>query len=153
MDLLSTVSDPEIPAVSIVELGIVRNVELLNGKVTVTITPTYSGCPAMKMIENEITRVLSCHGFSAITVTTVFSPAWTTDWIGESAREKLKKYGISPPHPVPVSPFLQIDLPVIHCPHCNSGDTEIKSQFGSTACKAYYFCRSCRQAFEYFKAF
>ena len=152
-ELLSSIKDPEVPAISIVELGIVRNVEIRNEKVTVTITPTYSGCPAMKMIEDEIRRVLGEHWIFSVSINTVYSPAWTTDWISESAKEKLKNYGIAPPHPVVQSPLLQIELPTVNCPHCHSSNTKLKSEFGSTACKSYYFCNSCQQAFEYFKAF
>ena len=152
-ELLATINDPEVPAINIVELGIVRNVHLNDESVTVTITPTYSGCPAMKMIEDEIRRLLTEHGIPNVTIETVFSPAWTTDWIDLQAKEKMTKYGIAPPHIVSQSPLLQITLPVIQCPHCQSNDTQLKSEFGSTACKSYYFCHSCRQPFEYFKAF
>ena len=153
LELLSTIKDPEVPAISIVELGIVREVQLHEGEVTVTITPTYSGCPAMKMIEDDIRSVLNENGFSTIVIKTIHSPAWTTDWISESTKMKLKNYGIAPPQSVAQSPLLQIEMPKISCPHCNSQDTQLKSQFGSTACKSYYFCYSCRQPFEYFKPF
>ena len=151
--LLSTINDPEVPVINIIELGIVRDVSMVNDQVSVTITPTYSGCPAMKMIEDEIRQVLSDHGISQVTIHTVFSPAWTTDWIDDRTKAKLKHYGIAPPHIVQQSPVLQIQLPTVLCPQCNSKNTHLKSEFGSTACKAYYFCDSCRQAFEYFKAF
>lgn len=153
LELLSMINDPEVPAISIVDLGIVRNVEVLNEKVTVTLTPTYSGCPAMKMIEDEIRRVLGEHWIFSVLINIIYSPAWTTDCISETAKEKLKNYGIAPPHLVSQSPLLQIVLPHVDCPHCNSKNTKLKSEFGSTACKAYYFCNSCQQAFEYFKAF
>lgn len=152
-ELLSSIKDPEVPAISIVELGIVRDIAVTDQAVTVTITPTYSGCPAMKMIEDDIRNLLGEHGVSKVVIQTVFSPAWTTDWIDDDAKTKLRQYGIAPPLSASQSPLLQIDMPVIHCPHCSSGDTELKSEFGSTACKSYYFCNSCRQAFEYFKAF
>ncbi|MFA6467863.1 MAG: 1,2-phenylacetyl-CoA epoxidase subunit PaaD [Bacteroidota bacterium] len=152
-ELLSTISDPEIPAISIVELGIVRDVLLTGELVEVVITPTYSGCPAMKMIEDDIRRVLKEAGITSVAVTTIFSPAWTTDWLSEAAKSKMKQYGIAPPAHVAVPHLLQINFPKIICPQCNSTETTIQSEFGSTACKAYYFCRSCRQAFEYFKPF
>jgi ring-1,2-phenylacetyl-CoA epoxidase subunit PaaD len=152
-DLLSLIVDPEIPVISIVELGIVRDVEIIDDSVSVTVTPTYSGCPAMKMIEDDIRRVLGDHGISTVTIRTIFSPAWTTDWIDEPAKEKLRRYGIAPPHSVQSSPLLQIELPSIQCPQCQSGNTQLKSEFGSTSCKSYYFCNSCRQPFEHFKAF
>jgi ring-1,2-phenylacetyl-CoA epoxidase subunit PaaD len=152
-ELLSAINDPEVPAISIVELGIVRDVMITHESITVMITPTYSGCPAMKMIEDDIRNLLGKHGISNLNIQTVYSPAWTTDWIDENAKIKLRQYGIAPPHLVQQSPLLQIKIPVIDCPHCSSGDTELKSEFGSTACKSYYFCNSCRQAFEYFKAF
>jgi ring-1,2-phenylacetyl-CoA epoxidase subunit PaaD len=151
--LLSTVSDPEIPVISITELGIVRHVSLEGERVTVTITPTYSGCPAMKMIEDEIRRVLSEAGLSQVVIETVYAPAWTTDWMDEHAKAKLKEYGIAPPLLTAQSPLLQITLPEVHCPRCGSEKTQMKSAFGSTACKAYYFCDACRQAFEHFKSF
>ncbi|MFA6455348.1 MAG: 1,2-phenylacetyl-CoA epoxidase subunit PaaD [Bacteroidota bacterium] len=151
--LLSTISDPEVPAISIVELGIVRDVRLHSDFIEIIITPTYSGCPAMKMIEDEIRRVLMDAGLSSVSVTTVFSPAWTTEWISDDAKLKLKRYGIAPPVHSVSSPLLQIGMPKILCPHCNSADTTKQSEFGSTACKAYYYCQSCRQAFEYFKSF
>ena len=152
-ELLSTINDPEVPVINIVELGIVREVQLSDDEITVTITPTYSGCPAMKMIEDEIQRVLQENGFTKISIKTVFAPVWTTDWLSDNAKEKLKNYGIAPPRLVANSPLLQIELPTIQCPHCNSKNTQVKSEFGSTACKAYYFCHSCQQAFEYFKSF
>jgi len=152
-ELLTTINDPEVPAINIVELGIVRDVQLKNNEVIVTITPTYSGCPAMNMIEDEIRRVLIENDCQTVSVKTIFSPAWTTDWIDDSTKEKLRKYGIAPPHASLQSPLLQIELPNVQCPHCNSNNTQVKSEFGSTACKAYYFCLSCQQAFEYFKSF
>ncbi len=152
-DLLSTVSDPEVPAISIIELGIVRKIEMMGEKVSITLTPTYSGCPAMKMIEDEIRSVLNSNGISAVDIKTVFSPAWTTDWMNESAKQKLKNYGIAPPMHLAQSALLQIELPSVQCPHCNSHETQLKSEFGSTSCKAYYYCRSCSQPFEYFKPF
>lgn len=152
-ELLSTIKDPEVPAISILELGIVRDVHMNDEEVTVTITPTYSGCPAMKMIEDEIRRVLGENGLPAVSVKTILSPAWTTDWISVRAKEKLKEYGIAPPQGTARSSPVQIELPKVRCPHCHSNDTQMKSEFGSTACKSYYFCHACSQPFEYFKSF
>jgi ring-1,2-phenylacetyl-CoA epoxidase subunit PaaD len=152
-ELLSMIKDPEVPAISIVELGIVRDLQVSGKEVTVIITPTYSGCPAMKMIEDDIRSILMEQGLSKVTIRTILSPAWTTDWISESAKGKLKNYGIAPPQFAVQSPLLQIEIPTVVCPHCNSTNTQLKSQFGSTACKSYYFCDSCDQPFEYFKPF
>ncbi len=135
--LLSTINDPEVPAINILELGIVREIQITGDEITVVITPTYSGCPAMKMIENEIRRVLDENGFLVIPIKTIYSPACTTDWIDVSAKEKMKNYGIAPPHMTVQSPLLQIELPIIQCPHCNSANTQVKSEFGSTACKSF----------------
>jgi ring-1,2-phenylacetyl-CoA epoxidase subunit PaaD len=152
MELLASVPDPEIPVISIVELGIVREVTVTHTSVTVKITPTYSGCPAMYVIEEEIRKRLRENGFIDIAVETIFSPAWTTDWLSESAKEKLRKYGIAPPVPGASSPLLQIELPKVTCPLCNSSDTRLSSEFGSTPCKSYFVCASCRQPFEYLKS-
>lgn len=151
--LLATIADPEIPVINIVELGIIRDVRYADQKAYVSITPTYSGCPAMKMIEDEITLLLSRHGYTSVSINTIYAPAWSTDWITEDAKLKLKQYGIAPPRMVESSPLLQIEMPRIACPHCQSHNTMQKSEFGSTACKAYYYCHSCHQAFEYFKPF
>lgn len=147
-ELLSTVMDPEIPVLSVIDMGIVRKIEIDGDAVTVTLTPTYSGCPAMHMIAENIRTTLLRNGFSVVEVKTTFSPAWTTDWMTEATKQKLKEYGIAPPaqqHEV-----LQIEMPV-SCPYCNSTNTQMKSEFGATACKAYYFCNTCFQPFEYFK--
>jgi ring-1,2-phenylacetyl-CoA epoxidase subunit PaaD len=155
--ILEDVKDPEVPVLSVVELGIVRNVEVdaAADAVTVTVTPTYSGCPAMKVIEDEIGAALRAAGFGAVEVKTVYAPAWTTDWISEPAREKLRAYGIAPPgavraeQPVPLGPTVR----AVACPYCGSADTGIVSEFGATACKSLHLCRACRQPFEHFKAF
>ena len=152
-EILSAINDPEVPAINIMELGIVRDIQLNDSEVSITITPTYSGCPAMKVIEDEIRRVCTENGLPTVSIKTIYSPAWTTDWIPESAKEKLKNYGIAPPHMTDQSPLIQIELPNVQCPHCKSANTQLKSEFGSTACKSYYFCNTCRQAFEYFKSF
>ena len=151
--LLNEVMDPEVPVISIVELGIVRDVQLRDDGVTVTITPTYSGCPAMHVIEQEIVKTLGAHGVRPVEIRTSYSPAWTTDWIGAEAREKLRAYGIAPPSPVDHSAPIGIGRrrPAIRCPYCGSTETTLQSEFGPTACKSIHVCRSCRQPFEEFK--
>ena len=155
--LLDRVKDPEVPVLSVVELGIVRDVELddAGAGITITVTPTYSGCPAMRVIEEEIVAALEAGGFRAVAVKVVYAPAWTTDWIPESAREKLRAYGIAPPGEVTAEQLVPLG-PVVRrvaCPFCGSNDTETTSEFGATACKSLHVCRACRQPFEHFKAF
>ena len=155
--LLDHVKDPEVPVLSVVELGIVRGVEVddAGAGVTVTLTPTYSGCPAMRVIEEEIVAALEAGGFGAVAVKVVYAPAWTTDWIPEAAREKLRAYGIAPPGEVTAEQLVPLG-PVVRrvaCPFCGSPDTETTSEFGATACKSLHVCRACRQPFEHFKAF
>lgn len=162
--ILEQVCDPEIPVLSIVDLGIVREVKLEHpssktpasggrGDVLVTITPTYSGCPAMDMISVNIRMALLEAGYNHIEINTVLSPAWTTDWMSDSGKQKLKEYGIAPPnssqnvcHP---GAFQQEEA--IQCPRCNSYNTALVSSFGSTACKAFYQCIDCKEPFDYFK--
>ena len=152
--ILDEVKDPEVPVVSVVELGIVRDVEVAPDGVVVTITPTYSGCPAMREIEADIARALDEHGIAPVEVRTIYSPAWTTEWISSGAREKLEAYGIAPPGPVASSGLVAIERRVasLRCPYCKSLATERKSEFGSTACKALYRCLACREPFDYYKA-
>lgn len=147
--------DPEVPVISVVELGIIRNVEVDGDTVRVTVTPTYSGCPAMHEIEADIRTALLEAGAREVVVDTVFAPAWTTDWIGPEAREKLRAYGIAPPgkaEPQGLVTLTRARVPVA-CPFCGSSDTRLQSEFGSTACKAIHVCNSCRQPFDEFKAF
>ncbi|NUN70887.1 MAG: phenylacetate-CoA oxygenase subunit PaaJ [Bacteroidetes bacterium] len=151
--VLETIPDPEVPAISIVELGIIRAIRITVDGVCVTVTPTYSGCPAMHTIRQEIERACREQGIGAVTVETVLAPPWTTDWISDAAKEKLRAYGIAPPHTVSGSPLLQIELPSVACPYCSSHRTSERSHFGSTACKAMCFCDACRQPFEHFKSF
>lgn len=160
--ILSEVKDPELPALDVVELGIVRNVEVEGNTVTVDITPTYSGCPAMQVIESDIAAALERHGFEDVSIRTVYSPAWSSDWITEEAREKLRQSGIAPPHlrgPGSQSESIQelVSLTrapaAVECPFCRSVNTVERSVFGSTACKAIYVCNSCKQPFDYFKQF
>ncbi len=154
--ILGDVRDPEVPVLSVVELGIVRGVEPEGDGVVVDITPTYSGCPAMHEIERSIVGALAARGVNG-RVRVVYSPAWTTDWIGEEAREKLRRYGIAPPQPARAHEEVLIPIlrrpPAVTCPFCGSRDTETRSEFGSTACKSLQFCNACHQPFEHFKAF
>lgn len=150
LEILEPVSDPEVPVLSILDLGIVRNVNIEPEKVIITITPTYSGCPAMQHIESEIISILKKHDIQA-SVSYTLSPAWTTDWITESGKKKLKEYGIAPPVDEVDKSVLFSKQPKIQCPKCNSFQTKMVSQFGSTACKAHYKCLSCQEPFDYFK--
>ena len=156
-EILNGVMDPEVPVISVVELGIVRDVEVNDNDaaVVVTITPTYSGCPAMREIETEIRRALEAHGFAAVEIRTVYAPAWTTDWISAEARAKLEAYGIAPPGPAVRDELVSIGRRTVsvRCPYCKSLRTERQSEFGSTACKSIWVCRDCRQPFEEFKPF
>jgi ring-1,2-phenylacetyl-CoA epoxidase subunit PaaD len=156
LEVLRGIPDPEVPALDIVELGIVRGVEQsADGVVTVDVTPTYSGCPAMGMIEQEIMAELRANGYDRVELRTVYSPAWTTDWLSDAAKAKLKAYGIAPPDHTVVEQALVPLLSSVRraaCPYCGSSNTERKSEFGSTACKAIHYCRDCHQPFEEFKA-
>ncbi len=153
MQWLEAVPDPEIPVISVVDLGIVRRVEFQGQTCVVTITPTYSGCPAMPEIENDINRVLSAKGLADVRVVATLSPAWTTDWMSERGREALRSYGIAPPleRAVDVSGLLRRDEPPVPCPQCGSPRTRLISRFGSTSCKALYRCNACGEPFDYFK--
>lgn len=152
--VLNTVMDPEVPVISVVELGIVRDVAIQNDAVTVTITPTYSGCPAMREIEADIRTALLERGVHDVNVKLVLSPAWTTDWIGPEAREKLRAYGIAPPGRAEPQGLITLTRArvAVPCPFCGSNDTRLQSEFGSTACKAIHVCNACRQPFDEFKA-
>src|SRR5438105_4981226 len=154
LDILRRVKDPEVPVLDVVELGIVRSVERSGDSVTVEITPTYSGCPALKVIEDEIIGTLKSHGYGNVTVRTVYSPAWSTDWLSDATKEKLRNAGIAPPHAVEAEPLILLHRAAlkVECPYCGSSNTEEKSEFGSTACKAIHFCNSCRQPFDRFKS-
>jgi ring-1,2-phenylacetyl-CoA epoxidase subunit PaaD len=156
-DALAGVPDPEIPVVSVVELGIVRAVEWTATGLEVRVTPTYSGCPATELITDGIREALADVGIVDATVKTVLSPAWTTDWIAPEARAKLAAFGIAPPGAAAaridvagISPLRRAREPVA-CPRCGSTATALLAQFGSTACKALYRCESCREPFDYFK--
>jgi ring-1,2-phenylacetyl-CoA epoxidase subunit PaaD len=151
--LLSEIPDPEIPVISIIELGVIRNIEIINDTtISLKITPTYSGCPAMKQIEDDVRKKLSENGFTTIDIKTTFSPPWTTDWITPEAKEKLRKYGIAPPeNSTEDKSWLTGKDKNIACPRCKSLNTKLISQFGSTACKALYQCQDCLEPFDYFK--
>lgn len=149
---LEEIPDPEIPVISIVELGVVRTVKINNNSVEIEITPTYSGCPAMKQMEDDIVSVLKAKGIEKITLKTVYTPAWTTDWLSAEAREKLRKYGIAPPDGTTSDKSVLMGKEKhIKCPRCGSQNTVLVSQFGSTACKALYKCKDCLEPFDYFK--
>lgn len=157
---LETVADPEIPVVSVVDLGIVRALRWEGGEpsrhLVVTITPTYSGCPAIAVIGADIASELGRRGIARVRLETKLSPAWSTDWISAAGRRQLKEYGIAAPHPVvhealPVRFVPRTRAPVA-CPHCESTDTQEVSRFGSTPCKALYKCASCGEPFDYFKS-
>lgn len=150
--ILQEVKDPEVPVLSILDLGIVRNISFSGGKVNIVITPTYSGCPAMDVIAMDIRLKLIEKGYRDITIQQQLSPAWTTDWMTEEGKQKLKAFGIAPPNPK--QQFCSSDMfreEAVQCPHCHSHHTELLSQFSSTACKAMYRCLQCKEAFDYFK--
>lgn len=151
--LLETVTDPEVPVLTITDLGIVRDIQLHNEEVHVVITPTYTGCPAMDMIGANIRLVLAENEYKQVKIVTVLSPAWTTDWMSEEGKQKLKDYGIAPPNPKQqvCSDALFAPAEAVQCPHCQSYHTHRISEFGSTACKALYQCDDCREPFDYFK--
>jgi len=153
---LEEVTDPEIPVLNVVEMGIVRDVDIKNdGEVVVKITPTYSGCPAMNAIEMEIHKKLQEKGIDKFKVLTDFKDSWTTDWMTDHAKKKLKDYGIAPPEKTDDNADFLTTLKgsqkIIPCPFCDSIETELQSEFGSTACKSQYYCNGCNQPFEHFK--
>ena len=162
--MLDTVPDPEVPALSVRDLGIVRDVVCGEGGTEVVLTPTYSGCPATEVISDSVRQALQDAGFGPVRVTLRRAPAWTTDWISDEGRRKLREYGIAPPGPVeegatgcgasasaPARAPIRIRPRGVDCPRCGSAQTERLSAFGSTACKAMYRCLACREPFEYFK--
>lgn len=153
LSILEEVTDPEVPVLSVIDLGIIRNIKMEGDTVEVTITPTYSGCPAMDVISMNIKMELLSHGFKNIKIIQSLSPAWTTDWMSEKGKQKLKDYGIAPPNPKQQVCNDKLFAPdeAVQCPHCNSYHTHRISEFGSTACKALYQCDDCREPFDYFK--
>lgn len=151
--ILEDVYDPEVPVLSVIDLGIIREVEIVNDELEVTITPTYTGCPAMDVISMNIRFALIQNGYSKVNIKSVLSPAWTTDWMTETGKEKLKAYGIAPPKAMQsvCTPGTFQQEEAIQCPLCNSYHTKLVSRFGSTACKALYQCEDCKEPFDYFK--
>jgi ring-1,2-phenylacetyl-CoA epoxidase subunit PaaD len=149
-DAAAQVVDPEIPVLTIADLGVLRSVAVTDGCVEVAITPTYSGCPAMNMIGIEIELALQREGINNSRVRTVLSPAWTTDWMSEDGRRKLKACGIAPPQ-VGSGRRALFGVEQVACPQCGSNDTAVLSEFGSTSCKALWRCKACREPFDYFK--
>lgn len=150
--LLEEVKDPEVPVLSIVDLGIVRAVSTRDDQINITITPTYSGCPAMDVINMDIRLKLLEKGYKKFQIQQSLSPAWTTEWMSEEGKRKLKAYGIAPPNSK--QQFCREELfaeEAVQCPRCGSYHTRLVSQFGSTACKALYQCQDCKEAFDYFK--
>ena len=149
-NLISEIPDPEIPVLTIRDLGILRDVKWDNNNYNVTITPTYTACPAIPFISNEIKRILNEYGIYNCEINISYEPAWTTDWLTKEAKLKLKQYGIAPPlHPSCAKKTGAESQ--IHCPRCNSNKSTLLSNFGSTACKALYKCNSCEEVFDYFK--
>ena len=151
--LLNTITDPEVPVLTITDLGIVRDVKINGDEIEVVITPTYTGCPAMDMITMNIKMELLANSFNNIKISSVLSPAWTTDWMSEEGKRKLKEYGIAPPNVKQqvCNNYLFVPDEAVQCPHCNSHHTYCISEFGSTACKALYQCKDCKEPFDYFK--
>ena len=152
ISILAEVMDPEIPVLSITDLGILREVELSGERVTVYITPTYSGCPAMDTIRQDIRKILAKNGIDRVEINQVLSPAWTSDWMSTAGKEKLEAFGIAPPGQ-PAACLLAEGLTdePDHCPLCRSKHVELISRFGSTSCKALYRCLDCGEPFDYFK--
>ncbi len=146
--ILATVTDPEVPVLTIMDLGIVRDIKIMeDAGIEVIITPTYTGCPAMDMISMNIKLAMVEHGYTHVKITSILSPAWTTDWMSEEGKRKLKEYGIAPPK----GNAGTIAEDGIECPQCHSFHTKLLSEFGSTACKALYQCQDCKEPFDYFK--
>ena len=150
---LQEICDPEIPVLSIVDLGMIRDAKMVDDVLEITITPTYTGCPAVDMIAATIKMDLQSRGFQKVNVTQAISPAWTTDWMTETGKQKLKAYGIAPPNPKQqvCKQELFVQDEAVQCPRCDSWHTHRISEFGSTACKALYQCEDCMEPFDYFK--
>jgi ring-1,2-phenylacetyl-CoA epoxidase subunit PaaD len=146
-DLLSVVCDPEIPVLTLQDLGVLRDISVHDGQIKVTITPTYAGCPALDTMRSDIETTLADAGYQQVAVVQSLSPAWTTDWMTKNGREKLRAYGIAPP----ASTTCGRQTGLIECPQCGSSEVEKISEFGSTACKALYRCKDCLEPFDYFK--
>ena len=138
-NILGSVPDPEIPVISVVEIGVIRNVEYIENEYIISVTPTYSGCPAVKTFQDDIKTQLKKNDINNFKIDIVYKPAWTTDWMTKETKQKLKKYGIAPPEKI------------IECPQCNSKKIELISEFGATACKSMHKCTECLEPFEHFK--
>jgi len=150
---LADVVDPEIPVLTIEDLGVLRDVAVEDGRVVVTVTPTYSGCPAMDEIRADVRAALARRGWTDVEVRTTLTPAWTTDWMSDDGRRKLADYGIAPPTRTAGPVLVQLGRrPELACPRCGSRDTEELTRFASTSCKSLWRCRSCREPFDHFKA-
>ncbi|RMG79124.1 MAG: phenylacetate-CoA oxygenase subunit PaaJ [Bacteroidetes bacterium] len=150
--ILENVKDPEIPVLSLKDLGVIRHIKEENGKIIVEITPTYSGCPAMHQMEQDILAELRKNGFNQVEVKTLLSPSWTTEWITEEGKRKLREYGIAPPNTLTADKNSILGKEkTVKCPRCGSSNTQMISQFGSTACKALFKCNDCLEPFDYFK--
>lgn len=148
---LAEIPDPEIPPVSLVDMGIIRDVAVAeDGHVTVTMTPTFSGCPALHVMRQDIVRKLHELGFTDVTVETTLHPPWSSDWISDAGRARLKAFGLAPP-PRHGGQIEVVFYDPVSCPYCDSADTTVKNDFGSTLCRAIYYCNSCQQPFEQFK--
>jgi len=152
-NILGTVMDPEIPVLSVLDLGIIRDIKINSGEIEIIITPTYSGCPAMDVIAMNIKIELLASGLENVKIKSVLSPAWTTDWMSEEGKKKLKEYGIAPPNNKQQVCNQDLFLPdeVVQCPHCESHHTHCVSEFGSTPCKSLHVCDDCKEPFDYFK--
>lgn len=150
--IAATVLDPEVPVLTIEDLGVLRRVEIAGERVIVTLTPTYSGCPALDTMSDDVVLALTAAGFSDVEVRTTLSPAWTTDWMTDAGKQKLREYGIAPPHARAAirQGLVRLQL-AVKCPRCDSLDTREVARFGSTSCKALYECRACLEPFDYFK--
>ncbi len=149
-DLAATVVDPEVPVLTIEDLGVLRAVRITDDGIVVQITPTYSGCPAVDAMRDDIVTVLASAGHTDVTVQVVLAPAWTTDWMSQAGRDKLEAYGIAPPAVRRTDGVISLGLGV-RCPNCGSLHTREASRFGSTSCKALYVCQRCQEPFDYFK--
>jgi ring-1,2-phenylacetyl-CoA epoxidase subunit PaaD len=152
-DWLDEIEDPEIPALSITDLGIVRDVRYVDDVLEVALTPTYAGCPATQVIRDDVERTLRARGVDRLRITERLAPAWTSEWLSVRGRERLHEYGIAPPHAAAEAGLAlgPIASAIVRCPRCASGETREQSRFGSTPCKALYRCDACGEPFEYFK--
>lgn len=151
-EALRQIPDPEIPVINVVEMGIVRDVEVKGDRATITMTPTFSGCPALHLIREHLEAAARALGFTEVEVKTVLAPPWSTDWITPEAKEKLRQYGIAPPLPSQEVGLIQLELAPIRCPRCGSLNTSTKNTFGPTLCKSIHVCNDCQEPFEGFKA-